>query len=83
MAGLNFVIDESNEIDREEESQRVDKSLKEVKELLEQLDDKLNKSFKQADDKLHDDFKHACDKNDAVTQHIDFMQSTGPRNIHR
>ncbi|CAG8771954.1 26143_t:CDS:10 [Gigaspora margarita] len=76
MTDLNFVIDDSNEIDREEESQRVDKSLKEVKESLEQLDDKLDEGFKQADDKLRDDFKHACDKIDAVTQHIDFMQST-------
>ncbi|CAG8522577.1 1945_t:CDS:2, partial [Gigaspora margarita] len=76
MADLNFVIDDSNEIDREEESQRVDKSLKEVKESLEQFDDKLIEGFKQADDKLRDDFKQACDKIDDVTQHIDFMQST-------
>ncbi|CAG8503464.1 6258_t:CDS:2 [Gigaspora margarita] len=76
MADLNFVIDDSNEIDREEESQRVDKSLKEVKESLEQLDDKLIEGFKQADDKLRDEFKQSCDKIDAVTQYIDFMQST-------
>ncbi|KAF0485901.1 kinase-like protein [Gigaspora margarita] len=76
MADLNFVIDDSNEIDREEEYQRVDKSLKEVKDSLEQLNDKLIEGFKQADDKLRDDFKQACDKIDAVTQYIDFMQLT-------
>ncbi|KAF0485891.1 kinase-like protein [Gigaspora margarita] len=82
MADLNFAYEVSNAIDRKEESQRVDKSLKEVKESLEQLDDKLDESFKQLNDKLCENFKqNDCkldenfnqvgDKIDAVADKID------------
>ncbi|KAF0537272.1 kinase-like protein [Gigaspora margarita] len=67
MADLNFA--------RAEES-RVDASLKEVKESLEQLDDKLNEGFNQVDEKLDDGNKQVCDKLDLVAQRIDFMQLT-------
>ncbi|RIB15464.1 hypothetical protein C2G38_1578499 [Gigaspora rosea] len=42
MADLNFAVDVSSAIDREDESERVDKALKEVEESLKQLDDKLD-----------------------------------------
>ncbi|RIB08970.1 kinase-like domain-containing protein [Gigaspora rosea] len=82
MADLNFAIDVSNAIDREEESQRVDTSLEEVKESLKQLDDKLDESFdqlndklcesfKQNDCKLDDNFKQVGDKIGAVEDKID------------
>ncbi|KAF0542509.1 hypothetical protein F8M41_004608 [Gigaspora margarita] len=43
--------------------------------VTQQLDDKLNASFKQAN-KLDDGFKQVSDKIDAVVQNIDFMQVT-------
>ncbi|RIB15465.1 hypothetical protein C2G38_2093129 [Gigaspora rosea] len=47
MNDLNFAFDVSNAVDREEGSQRVDKSLEEIIESLQQLDDKLNEDVKK------------------------------------
>ncbi|KAF0495991.1 kinase-like protein [Gigaspora margarita] len=44
---LNFVFEVSNAFDKKE-SQKIDKSLKEVKESLEQLDDKLNEFYEHS-----------------------------------
>ncbi|CAG8631964.1 3718_t:CDS:2 [Dentiscutata heterogama] len=56
---LHFAIDVSNDIDRKEESERVDKALKEVDETLKQLDDKIDESVKHVGDKV-DEVKVAC-----------------------
>ncbi|CAG8649923.1 28404_t:CDS:2 [Gigaspora margarita] len=76
MHDLSFAIDVYNIIDKEEESERVDKSLKEVKESLEQLDDKLDEGFNQIGVKLDDGNKQVCDKLDLVAQRIDIMLLT-------
>ncbi|KAF0542503.1 kinase-like protein [Gigaspora margarita] len=81
IADLNLAFYVSSAFDKEE-SQKVDKSLKEVKESLEQLDDKLDGGFKQAD-KLDYAFKQISDKIDAVVQHIDFMQVTKQDNANK
>ncbi|CAG8783591.1 24832_t:CDS:2, partial [Gigaspora margarita] len=66
MADLNFAVVVSSAIERKDESERIDKVLKEVEE-----------SFKEVGDKLDDGFKQVGNKFDAaVVQHIDFMQMT-------
>ncbi|KAF0345692.1 kinase-like protein [Gigaspora margarita] len=69
MADLNFTVVDSSAIERKDESERIDKALKEVEE-----------SFKEVGDKLDDGFKQVGDKFDAaVVQHIDFMQMTNSK----
>ncbi|CAG8841785.1 36251_t:CDS:2, partial [Gigaspora margarita] len=63
MADLNFAVVVSSAIERKDESERIDKVLKEVE--------------RKVGDKLDDGFKQVGDKFDAaVDQHIDFMQMT-------
>ncbi|KAF0537275.1 kinase-like protein [Gigaspora margarita] len=71
---LNFAFDVSNAIDRAEESQRVDTSLNEVKELLKRLY-KLDEVIDQVDDKHDDGFKQVCDKTDVVAQRKEFFDA--------
>ncbi|CAG8667644.1 38742_t:CDS:2 [Gigaspora margarita] len=73
---LHFAIDVSNGVDRKEESERVDKALKEVDETLKQLDDKIDESVKQVGDKVDESFKQVSDQIDAVAQRIIYMQTT-------